>query len=73
MQKTRTRTGQINVLLLTGNKESCAPILSLLADKKLTFSVLPLERFFEMEDRLSELSSSMQRVFQPTSGLNASE
>ncbi len=52
MQKTRTRKEQIDVLLLTGNKESCAPILSLLADKEMTFSVLPLERFFEMEDRL---------------------
>jgi len=52
MQKTKARKKQIDVLLLAENKESCAPILSLLADKELTFSVLPLEGFCEIEDRL---------------------
>ncbi len=52
MQKAKTQKEQIDVLLLAENKESCAQILSLLADKEMTFSVLPLERFWELEDGL---------------------
>jgi hypothetical protein len=52
MQKTKTRKKQTDVLLLSENKKNCATLLSLLAEKELTFSVLPLERFCELEDRL---------------------
>jgi hypothetical protein len=59
MQKTGTQKKQIDVLILTENREGCALVLSLLADKELTFSVLSLEQFYELENRLELIGTAV--------------